>query len=49
MTQRANGDGHQILQRIGERATSTAVTGIKFHTDAGNMTAGIITIYGVKR
>ena len=49
MTQRANGDGHQILQRIGERATSTPVTGIKFHTDSGNMTAGIITIYGVKR
>ena len=49
MTQRANGDGHQILIRIAERATSTAVTGIKFATEAGNMTAGIITIYGVKR
>ena len=49
MTQRANGDGHQVLRRIAERATSTAVTGIKFHTDSGNMTAGTITIYGVKR
>jgi len=49
MTQRANGDGHQILIRIAERATSTAVTGIKFATEAGNMTAGTITIYGVKR
>ena len=49
MTQRANGDGHQILIRVAERATSTAVTGIKFATEAGNMTAGIITIYGVKR
>ena len=49
MTQRANGDGHQVLRRVGERATSTEVTGIRFHTDSGNMTKGIITIYGVQK